>query len=85
MADAREFAQSVGFPVIVRPSYVLSGAAMKVVWSKDQLHEYIREAADISPDHPVVISKFMLNSLEVDVDGVSNGRDVVNRGHSGAY
>lgn len=76
MTDAREFAQSVSFPVIVRPSYVLSGAAMKVVWSKDQLHEYIQEATDLSPDHPVVISKFMLNSLEVDVDGVSNGHDV---------
>ena len=77
LADARQFAQDVGFPVIVRPSYVLSGAAMKVVWSRDQLKKYIRGATELSPDHPVVISKFMLNSLEVDVDGVSNGTDVV--------
>ena len=77
LADARQFAQDVGFPVIVRPSYVLSGAAMKVVWSRDQLKKYIRDATELSPDHPVVISKFMLNSLEVDVDGVSNGTDVV--------
>lgn len=77
MADARAFASSVGYPVIVRPSYVLSGAAMKVVWSRDELSTYVREAADVSPDHPVVISKFMLNSLEVDVDGVADGKDVV--------
>ena len=74
---ARSFAQQVGFPVIVRPSYVLSGAAMKVVWSQLELKTYVREATDVSPDHPVVISKFMLNSLEVDVDGVSNGKQVI--------
>ena len=74
---AKNFAQDVGFPVIVRPSYVLSGAAMKVVWSQEELKTYIKEATDVSPDHPVVISKFMLNSLEVDVDGVSNGSDVI--------
>jgi len=77
IAEAKSFAQGVGFPVIVRPSYVLSGAAMKVVWSQDELKKYVKEATDVSPDHPVVISKFMLNSLEVDVDGVSNGTDVI--------
>lgn len=76
-ADAKSFAQDVGFPVIVRPSYVLSGAAMKVVWSQDELKKYVKEATDVSPDYPVVISKFMLNSLEVDVDGVSDGTDVL--------
>jgi carbamoyl-phosphate synthase large subunit len=75
--EAKSFAQEVGFPVIVRPSYVLSGAAMKVVWSQDELKTYIKEATDVSPDHPVVISKFMLDSLEVDVDGVSNGKKVI--------
>jgi carbamoyl-phosphate synthase large subunit len=75
--EAKFFAQDVGFPVIVRPSYVLSGAAMKVVWSQEQLKQYVQEATDVSPDHPVVISKFMLNSLEVDVDGISNGKEVV--------
>ena len=73
---ARSFAQKVGYPVIVRPSYVLSGAAMKVVWSQHELSRYIREATTLSPDHPVVISKFMLNSLEVDVDGVSDGKNI---------
>ena len=75
--EAKNFAQEVGFPVIVRPSYVLSGAAMKVVWSQEELKTYVKEATDVSPDHPVVISKFMLNSLEVDVDGVSNGKEVI--------
>ena len=75
--EAKSFAQEVGFPVIVRPSYVLSGAAMKVVWSQDELKTYVKDATDVSPDHPVVISKFMLNSLEVDVDGISNGKEVV--------
>ena len=75
--EAKSFAQEVEFQVIVRPSYVLSGAAMKVVWSQDELKTYVKEATDVSPDHPVVISKFMLNSLEVDVDGISNGKEVV--------
>ncbi len=77
LSAAKDFAEEVGFPVIVRPSYVLSGAAMKVVWSKEELKTYVKEATDVSPDHPVVISKFMLNSLEVDVDGVSNGTEVI--------
>ena len=75
--EAKSFAQEVEFPVIVRPSYVLSGAAMKVVWSQEELKTYVQEATNVSPDHPVVISKFMLNSLEVDVDGISNGKEVV--------
>jgi len=75
--EAKNFAQEVEYPVLVRPSYVLSGAAMKVVWSQKELKTYVKAAADVSPDHPVVISKFMLNSLEVDVDGVSNGKQVI--------
>jgi carbamoyl-phosphate synthase large subunit len=75
--DAKSFASKVGYPVLVRPSYVLSGAAMKVVWSQDELAKYVVDATTLSPDHPVVITKFMLNSLEVDVDGVSDGKNVV--------
>jgi len=75
--EAKNFALEVEYPVIVRPSYVLSGAAMKVVWSQEELKEFVNNAAVVSPDYPVVISKFMLNSLEVDVDGVSNGDSVV--------
>jgi carbamoyl-phosphate synthase large subunit len=77
ISEAKNFAIEVGYPVIVRPSYVLSGAAMKVVWSQEELKQYVNEATTLSPDHPVVISKFMLNSLEVDVDGVSDGKTVI--------
>ena len=75
--DAKSFAQTVGYPVLVRPSYVLSGAAMKVVWSQDELKTYVQDATSLSPDHPVVISKFMLDSLELDVDGVCDGTNVI--------
>jgi carbamoyl-phosphate synthase large subunit len=75
-SEAKSFAIKVGYPVLVRPSYVLSGAAMKVVWSQEELSRYVGEATTLSPDHPVVITKFMLNSLEVDVDGVSDGKNV---------
>jgi len=77
LADAKKFANNVGFPVLVRPSYVLSGAAMKVVWSQMQLKKYLEEATNVSPDYPVVITKFMLDSLEVEVDGVCDGKNVV--------
>jgi len=77
ITDAKNFALDVGYPVLVRPSYVLSGAAMKVVWSQEELKQFTSNAAIVSPDHPVVISKFMLNSLEVDVDGVSDSENVI--------
>lgn len=75
--EAKAFASKTGYPVLVRPSYVLSGAAMKVVWSQEELTRYVAEATTLSPDHPVVITKFMLNALEIDVDGVSDGKNVV--------
>ena len=77
LSDAKKFAAKVGYPVLVRPSYVLSGAAMKVVWSEQQLKKYLEQAALVSPDYPVVITKFMLNSLEAEVDGVSDGKHVI--------
>ena len=63
-------------PVLVRPSYVLSGAAMRVIWSQTELRKFVNEAAIVSPDHPVVITKFMLDALEVDVDGICDGKNV---------
>jgi carbamoyl-phosphate synthase large subunit len=74
---AKAFSQNVGFPVLVRPSYVLSGAAMKVIWNDEQLERYINEAAQVSPEYPIVISKFFQDSAEVEVDAVSNGKDVI--------
>jgi carbamoyl-phosphate synthase large subunit len=71
LAAAKAFAKKVGFPLLIRPSYVLSGGAMNVVRNDDQLKRYLSEAAILSPDHPVVISQFILNAKELEIDGVA--------------
>ncbi|MGH7192077.1 MAG: ATP-grasp domain-containing protein, partial [Candidatus Saccharimonadales bacterium] len=71
LAKAKAFAKRVGYPVIIRPSYVLSGGAMNVVSNEAELSRYMSEAADLSPDHPVVISQFITNSKEIEIDGVA--------------
>src|SRR6185436_4630896 len=77
IGEAEEFADVVGYPMLVRPSYVLSGAAMKVVWGEQQLEQFLTDATNVSPDHPVVISKFLQDAAEVEVDAVAHGDDVV--------
>ena len=77
LAEAKKFADTVGYPVLVRPSYVLSGAAMKVVWGEQQLEGFLTDATNISPDHPVVISKFLQDAAEVEVDAVSDSNEVI--------
>lgn len=77
LQEATRFAQSVGYPVLIRPSYVLSGAAMRVAYSKEQLINYLQYAASISKDYPVVISKYIEDAREVEVDAVSDGEDVL--------
>lgn len=73
--EAESFAAEVGYPVLVRPSYVLSGAAMSVINSHDELKDKLISASAVSPDHPVVISKFIEGAQEIDVDAVaSNGK-----------
>lgn len=73
--EAKDFADSVGYPVLVRPSYVLSGAAMTVIRSEGELEEKLLAAANVSPDHPVVITKFIEGALEIDCDAVAhNGK-----------
>jgi carbamoyl-phosphate synthase large subunit len=66
-----------GYPVLVRPSYVLSGAAMRVVWSADTLREYVEKATQLSPDHPVVISKFEVDALEIELDAVARDGELL--------
>ncbi|CAK7223221.1 carbamoyl-phosphate synthase (glutamine-hydrolyzing) cpa2 [Sporothrix eucalyptigena] len=75
--EAAKFAEDVGYPVLVRPSYVLSGAAMTVIRSREDLKEKLEAAANVSPDHPVVISKFIEGAQEIDVDGVASKGELI--------
>jgi len=75
--DAERFADEIGYPVLVRPSYVLSGYAMRVAQGRRDLREYLELAASVSPEHPVVISKFVEGAKEVEVDGVSDGENTL--------
>ena len=73
--DIKRFASLVGYPVLIRPSYVLSGSAMRVAYTEAELEDYLKLAAKVSRDYPVVISKFIENAKEVEVDGVYDGED----------
>ncbi|MEW6196441.1 MAG: carbamoyl-phosphate synthase (glutamine-hydrolyzing) large subunit [Bacteroidota bacterium] len=75
--DAVEFAKKVGFPVLVRPSYVLSGAAMAIATDDYELIKFLQKAVDISPEHPVVISKFLVNAKELEFDAVAQNGKIV--------
>lgn len=77
LEDAEQFANTVGYPILVRPSYVLSGAAMHVIYSKDQLENYLSKAAIVSPDHPVVMSQFITGAKELEIDGVAQNGEIV--------
>ncbi len=78
LSSALKTAEKIGYPVLVRPSYVLSGSAMSVAIDKESLTKYLKRATDVSPEHPVVISKFIENAREIEIDGVaSNGKLVV--------
>jgi carbamoyl-phosphate synthase large subunit len=74
--EAKEVTSSIGYPVLLRPSYVLGGRAMKVVYDEGELEEYIAHAVDVSPEHPVLIDKFLEGAIEVDVDAVCDGEEV---------
>ncbi|XP_076180376.1 carbamoyl-phosphate synthetase 2, aspartate transcarbamylase, and dihydroorotase rudimentary [Ptiloglossa arizonensis] len=72
LKSAIEFCEEVGYPCLVRPSYVLSGAAMNVAHSNNDLESYLKSASQVNKEHPVVISKFILEAKEIDVDAVAN-------------
>jgi carbamoyl-phosphate synthase large subunit len=76
-AEARAVAERVGYPVVVRPSYVLGGRAMEVVYGEDELNRYMVEAVQVEPDHPVLIDQYLNNAIEVDVDALCDGDGVV--------
>ena len=75
--EALEMATQVGYPLVVRPSYVLGGRAMEIVHDQGDLERYMRHAVHASPDHPVLLDNFLSNATEVDVDCVADGQDVV--------
>ncbi len=77
MDDIDKFIEEVGFPVLVRPSYVLSGAAMNVCSNEDELQRFLQLAANVSEDHPVVVSKFIEHAKEIDFDAVANNGEVI--------
>jgi carbamoyl-phosphate synthase large subunit len=74
---AMRAAGSIGYPVMVRPSYVLGGRAMEIVYDEKSLSEYMKRAVKASPEHPVLIDKYLEDAVEVDVDAISDGRDVI--------
>jgi carbamoyl-phosphate synthase large subunit len=77
LAEAEQVVKTLGYPVLVRPSYVLGGRAMEIVYDLESLHEYMRKAVRVSPEHPVLIDQFLEDAVEVDVDAVCDGVDVV--------
>ncbi|HEX2098472.1 MAG TPA: carbamoyl-phosphate synthase large subunit [Rubrobacteraceae bacterium] len=74
--EAREVARELGYPVVVRPSYVLGGRRMEIVYNDDDLDLYLRSSVNTAPEHPTLIDKFMEDYIEVDVDAVSDGEEV---------
>ena len=75
--EARTVAETVGYPVVVRPSYVLGGRAMEVVYDEHELNRYMNEAVQVEPDHPVLIDQYLENAIEVDVDALCDHEGTV--------
>jgi carbamoyl-phosphate synthase large subunit len=75
--EAERIAQSIGYPVLVRPSYVLGGRAMQIVYDREDLQRYMTEAVRVSPEHPILVDKFLEDALEIDVDAIADGERVI--------
>ena len=76
IAEAAKVADTIGYPVVVRPSYVLGGRAMEIVYDEEDLKRYFKEAVTVSEGHPILIDKFLVDAIEVDVDALCDGKDV---------
>ena len=74
--DAKKIADEIGYPVLVRPSYVLGGRGMEIVYDEPNLSRYIANATEITPDHPVLIDRFLEDAVEIDVDALYDGTDM---------
>ena len=77
LKTAKLFSQKTGYPILIRPSYVLSGSAMNIVNNEEELERFLLEAARFSPDHPIVLSKFIKNAKELEIDGVAQNGEIV--------
>jgi len=77
LGDARKIVKKIGYPVLVRPSYVLGGRAMEIVHDETELLGYMKEAVRVSEEHPILVDKFLEHAIEVDVDCVCDGKDVL--------
>ena len=77
LSDIQDFIAEVGYPVLVRPSYVLSGAAMNVCYNSDELERFLRLAADVSKEHPVVVTEFIQEAKEIEMDAVAREGEIV--------
>ncbi len=75
--EAKEVAKRIGYPVLVRPSYVLGGRAMEIVYDEKELERYVREAVEVSPEKPILIDKFLEDAIEAEVDALCDGEEVV--------
>ncbi|WP_367137717.1 carbamoyl-phosphate synthase large subunit [Saccharothrix sp. HUAS TT1] len=75
-AQAKAIADEIGYPVLVRPSYVLGGRGMEIVYTEETLHDYIQRATEVSPEHPVLVDRFLDDAIEIDVDALYDGTEV---------
>ncbi len=75
--EAVRVAEHTGYPVMVRPSYVLGGRAMEIVYDEKSLHDYMKRAVTASPEHPILVDKYLEDAIEIDVDAISDGKDVI--------
>lgn len=76
-SEVMQVAERIGYPLVVRPSYVLGGRAMEIVHNEDDLKEYLRAVVQASPDHPILLDGYLTGAVEIDVDAVADGEDVV--------
>lgn len=74
--EAKKVAEKISFPVLVRPSYVIGGRAMEIVYDNNELEEYMKEAVKVSPEHPILVDKFLEDAVELDVDILCDGEEV---------
>ena len=83
--DALEIAQRIGYPLMVRPSYVLGGRGMEVVYDDDSLKQYMAAAVGVTPDRPILIDRFLNDAMECEADAISDGENVFVPAVNGTY